>query len=176
MTRARSLLLCSLTLAGCPTDPDPQPVALLDLQDLQRVEDVTRDAFAEQRPADATCDDTGWFVDPFVGVLEVRTELCDYVTLAGPTLEPLAPGDVITIDAYHDVLSASEPGTGYIGVALGGEVVWEWQTPIPSDPTEIHESFTVTTGLPAGADLQVHVHNHGPNSWELRAVMVTHVE
>jgi hypothetical protein len=33
--------------------------------------------------------------------------------------------------------------------------------------------FTAPRDLPIGASVQVHVHNHGPNTWELVGVQVT---
>jgi hypothetical protein len=62
-----------------------------------RVTDASIDAFADQRPPDAVCDDTGWYFDPQLMMVEVKTGLCDYLTLSQPTLEPLEPGDVIEV-------------------------------------------------------------------------------
>ncbi len=170
----RLLALLALLASGCPDDDEPaEPVALVEPGAWTRVEDPTLDAFAALRPDDAVCNDSGWFVDPFTGVLEVQTELCDYVTLEQPTLAAIAAGDAITVRAYHDVLSADTPATGYVGLALDGEIVWTYEVAIPSDPVDIEQTFTAPRDLPIGASVQVHVHNHGPNTWELVGVQVT---
>lgn len=165
-------------LLGCPSEPtpeDPTPVRLAEAEGWVRVTDPAVDLFADQRPANAVCDDAGYFVDPFAQSLEIETDLCDYLTVRQPSLEPLNPGDVVTIQAFHDVLTAPEPAEGYLGLAIGGELEWAFTVPIPSDVGVIEEEFTIDRALPAGTELQFHVHNHGPNTWELVAVMVTPV-
>jgi hypothetical protein len=162
--------------SGCPPEPppvDPTPMRLADVESWVRVTDPGIDVFADQRPADASCDDAGYFYDPFAQSLEIETELCNYLTVAQPSLAPLNPGDVVTIHAFHDVLTAPEAAEGYLGLAIGGELEWEFHVAIPSDVGVIEEEFTIDRALPAGTDLQFHVHNHGPNTWELIAIMVT---
>lgn len=182
--RDHGLLLGALLLSGCPGgDPnqpeesddstDPEPVALVEYDAWERVTDPTVDVFADQRPADAVCEDSGWFPDPIAQTLEIQTELCDYVTLRQPTLAAIEPGDVVTVFGYHDLLTAPEPAQGYLGIAIDGEIEWALEVPIPSDAASFEQSFTTERSLPAGADLQFHVHNHGPNTWELLAVLVT---
>lgn len=163
-------------LGACPVEPEPKPpesLSLIELDAWQRVGDPAVDVFADQRPPEALCDDTGYVVDPLRQVFEVQTEVCDYLTVSQPTLEPLAPGDVVTVQAYHDMLTAPEPAEGYIGLALDGEIEWEYVVAIPADAAIIEQEFTIDRALPVGTDLQMHVHNHGPNTWELVDVRVT---
>jgi hypothetical protein len=176
-------LLVALLLSACPSEPnepddptDPEPVALINSDAWVRVTDASADAFADQRPADAVCDDAGYFYDPLAQTLEVQTEVCDYLTLRQPTLAPIEPGDVVTVFAYHDLLTAPEPAQGYLGLAFGGELEWALEVPIPGDAASIEEHFTVDRSIPAGTELQFHVHNHGPNTWELLAILVTAAE
>jgi hypothetical protein len=175
-------LLGALLLSGCPVDPpadgeddssEPEPVRLVEYDGWERVTDPSVDVFADQRPADAVCDDAGWFADPIAQTLEVQTELCDYVTLRQDTLAPLEPGDVVTVFAFHDLLTAPEPAQGYLGIAIDGVIEWEHEVPIPGDAASIEQSFTIDRSLPAGTELQYHLHNHGPNTWELLAVLAT---
>ena len=168
-----------LVLAGCPEpepQPDPTPVPLVIADDWMRVIDPTLDVFADQRPPDAVCEDFGWGVDPFYQALEVQTDICDYATLSQPSLEPLEPGDVVDIVAIHGTLTAETPSEGYMGLAIDGELMWEFTAAIPGDAAPIEESFTVDRSFPLGSDVQFHVHNHGPNTWALVSVMVTHAQ
>lgn len=174
--RPGALLLAIALLGGCPVEPEPEPpdsVSLIDLDDWQRVGDPAGDVFADQRPADAVCDDAGYVVDPLRQVFEIQTEVCDYLTVSQPTLEPLAPGDVVTVLAYHDMLTAPEPAEGYLGLALDGQIEWEYMVAIPASAATIEQQFTIDRALPVGTELQMHVHNHGPNTWELVDVLVT---
>lgn len=177
LTLARLLPVAALlVLPACPSEPDPdppEPVPLLRAEDWTRVSDPGADRFADMRPADAVCDDAGWYVDPFRQSLEVETEVCDYLTLRQDTLEALAPGDVVTVRGFHDQLTSADPAQGYLGLAIDGELVWELSVDIPGDAAEIDESFTIEGEFGAGSEVQFHVHNHGPNTWELVAVTVT---
>jgi hypothetical protein len=175
----RTLLLLAVLLSGCPSNPpsdedpvDPGPFKLAEYDGWVRVTDPTQDLFADQRPADAVCDDAGVSADPLVLTLEIQTDVCDYPTFRQPTLVPLAPGDVVTVFAIHGTLTAPEPAQGYLGLAVGGEIEWEHQVPIPSDADVIEQQFTIDRSIPAGTEMQFHVHNHGPNTWELAAILV----
>ncbi|KIG14423.1 hypothetical protein DB30_06766 [Enhygromyxa salina] len=167
-----------LTLAGCPDEPtppgpDPDPVALVSADAWARITDPSADAFADQRPADAACDDAGWFVDPFAQSIEIETDVCNYLTLSQTILRELGPNDLVTVSGYHDDLSAPEPALGYLGLALDGELVWEFEVPIPAAAAVFKQSFSVGHSVPPNAEIQLHVHNHGPNTWEVIAVQVT---
>jgi hypothetical protein len=170
-------VMVALALAGCTERPepfDPTPVPLADMNAWVRVTDASHDVFADQRPPEAVCDDTGWYFEPMLMSLEVLTGLCDYVTLSQPTLEPLEPGDVIDILGLHGALWAAEPAEGYMAIAIDGVIVWELTVSIPNDAAVIDEQFTVDRSVPLGSDMQFHVHNHGLNSWDLTEVMITH--
>ncbi|PRQ01094.1 hypothetical protein ENSA5_27760 [Enhygromyxa salina] len=173
----QALVASAVVLCGCPAEPTPEPerepFALARVDGWARVIDPSVDLFADQRPADAVCDDAGWYLDPFKQTLEIETELCNYLTLRQATLEALVPGDVVNVLAFHDVLTAPDPGEGYLALSIDGEIEWEFHAPIPSDAAEIDETFTIDRAVPAGSEMQLHVHNHGPNSWELVALMVT---
>lgn len=169
--------LAALFLAGlgCPEDPpeDPTPVRLAAADAWVRISDPAVDVFAAMRPPEATCDESGLFVDPFTQTFEISTDLCDYVTVRQPSLVALDPGDVVSIHAFHYELSAPRPAEGYMALAIDGEVVWEVTVAIPAAPGPLSGQVTIDRALPAGADLQFHVHNHGANTWELVSVMPT---
>jgi hypothetical protein len=168
-----------VVLAGCPDPepiPDPEPVPVVNADYWVRVVDASLDVFADQRPPDAVCDDTGWGIDIFQQSIEVYTDVCDYPTLSQPSLEPIEPGDVVNVLAFHYTLTAPEPSEGYMAIAIDGEIVWEVTAAIPSDAEVFDQSFTAERSFPLGSEVQFHVHNHGPNTWELVSVMVTHAQ
>ena len=161
---------------GCAEDPpaeDPTPVPLAAADAWVRVTDPAADAFASMRPEGTTCDEAGVFLDPFTLSLEINTDLCDYATVEQPITRALAPGDVVNIQAFHYELTAPDPAEGYLGLAIDGVIVWEGSAPIPSAPGPISGEVALERAFPAGAALQWHVHNHGPNTWELLSLMVT---
>lgn len=149
------------------------PVRLAAPDDWVRVTQPERDVFAAMRPPGTTCDDSGYQVDPFTQSFEVQTGLCDYLTVRQPTLQPLAPGDVVSIRAFNYELSAPAPSEGYLGFAIDGVIEWEARVPIPGAAGPLSTDITFDRTLPAGTEMQLHVHNHGENSWELLSVMVT---
>ena len=173
--RSRIALLFLASL-GCPEEPPPVdvvPVRLAKPEGWVRVLPPATDVFAAMRPPDATCDDVGYRVDPLVQSFEVQTGVCDYLTVRQPTLEPLEPGDVVSVRAFHYDLVAPTPSEGYLGFALDGVIVWEVREPIPGPPSPLNEDIVIDRALPAGAEMQLHIHNHGENTWELLSVMVT---
>ncbi len=158
--------------AACPADDaEPEipagPVTVATITGWVRVTDTGVDAFAAFRPAEVPCDETGVGVEPLGLSFEIKTGLCDYATVAQPTIEPLQPGDVLGVRVWHDVLDAPAPATGYVGLAIEGEIVWHATAPIPSGVGVINGEVTIDRELPAGTELQYHVHNHGINSWNL---------
>jgi hypothetical protein len=172
-------LALALALAGCPAPPAPpdsEPVPLVIPDGWTRVTDASLDRFADLRPADAICDDAGWNYDPLYRSLAVGTDVCDYPTFSQPTLEPLEPGDVVEIIGLHGPLTAAQPTEGYLAIAIDGEIVWELTVPIPADAAVIEGQFTVEQSFPLGSEVQYHLHNHGPNGWDLIDVLVTHAQ
>ncbi|MCA9691843.1 MAG: hypothetical protein KC636_19720 [Myxococcales bacterium] len=163
------LALCAL---GCNDARVKEPTRLANADQWARVTDPASDLFAAMRPADATCDASGVYVDPTTMGLEIDTGLCDYVTLAQPTTVELIAGDIVEIVVYHDVLMALTPDAeGYVGLAIDGEVIWEMTVPIPRGPETLSEEIEIERDIPAGATMQLHVHNHGANTWELQSLM-----
>lgn len=159
-------------LPGCASDGDPPPidpgpVTIATITEWTRVADPTTDVFAAMRPPNTPCDETGFGLDPLGAAFEVNTGLCDYLTVAQPTLAPLDDGDVIAIRIWHEELRAPTPGQGYVGMALGGEMLWEITVAIPADYDAINADVAIDRDVPAGTELQYHVHNHGFNSWHL---------
>lgn len=115
------------------------------------------------RPAD--CPPSTWGAED--GRLEVQTGACAQAWLTQPLLEDLAPGDVITVASWHQGLDAAEPGEGHLAVVVDGVRWWEVWAPIPSEPEVFEAELRVEVAVPAGAEVGVHLHNHGYNSWSV---------
>lgn len=166
---------------GCPADdappPDePLPVRLARVDQWTRVTDAEIDLFDEGRPEGLVCDEVmGYGLEDFGAdlVFEVQTDLCDWFTGTQPTIEPIAPGDTVSIRVWHYELVAEVDAEAYVALAIGDTVVWEETMPIPSEAALVEAEVEMTRALPAGTPMQFHVHNHGPNSWELFDVMIT---
>jgi hypothetical protein len=165
---------------GCPEgDPPPEeplPVRLARVDQWVRVTDADTDLFAAGRPEGLTCDEVmGYGLEDFGPdvVFEVMTDLCDWFTGEQPTLEPISPGDTVTVKVWHYDLVAEMDTEAYVAIAIGGQIEWEATIPIPSTGNLLEADIVMDRELPAGTPIQFHVHNHGPNSWELFDVMVT---
>ncbi|MEZ4384950.1 MAG: hypothetical protein R3A79_26710 [Nannocystaceae bacterium] len=139
-----------------------------------RVVDEADDRFADMRPATATCDEAGFYLDPLTRAFEVDTGLCDYLTIEQPAGEALSAGDVVRIAIAHGDLTAPTPSEGYVGLAFDDEIVWEYATPIPAPADTFEAEFEVRRDVALGGAIQVHVHNHGANTWELTSLKVAH--
>lgn len=168
-TRGCAALLVLLACPAAEPEPvDPEPFVIATIDGWVRVTDPAADVFAAMRPADAPpCDETGYGLEQLGLSFEILTGLCDYLTVAQPIIEPLSPGDVVTIRMWHDELQAPTPTEGYAGVALNGVIGWETTVPIPSPYGTMGGEFTVGHDVAAGTMMQYHVHNHGINSWNL---------
>ncbi len=163
-----AVLLLSACPAPEPEPVDPEPFVIATIDGWVRVTDPAADVFAAMRPVDAPpCDETGYGLEQLGLSFEIKTGLCDYLTVAQPIVEPLTAGDVVTIRMWHDELQAPMPTEGYAGVALNGVLGWETTVPIPSPYGTMGGEFTVGHDVAAGTTMQYHVHNHGINSWNL---------
>lgn len=165
-------LVAAVCVLGCAEERIKEPARLADVDQWMRVTDPAMDLFAAMRPADATCDETGLYIDPTTLGFEIDTGLCDYVTLTQPTRVELLAGDIVELIVYHDVLMAPTPDAeGYVGLAIDGEILWETTVSIPRNPDKLSPEIVLERDIPAGAEIQIHVHNHGANTWELQSLM-----
>lgn len=163
------MLATSLCTLGCPSTPSEprESVVVARFTAWQRVTDPTRDAFAAMRPPNTPCDPTGVGIEQLGLSFEIKTGLCDYATVAQPMAAALEAGDVLGIRIWHDVLQAPMDTEGFIGLAIDGELVWHETVPIPSDYGTVNADIEIDDDLAEGTDLQIHIHNHGVNSWNL---------
>ncbi len=152
--------------AGCDDGADPcvpgPPVTLATVEAWQ-VASAAADPFADHRPAAPHCPDYALRLETHS--LEVDTAACDYVTLVQPLAAAVAPCDHIELDLAHLLLRADGPATAHLAVAVGGQVLWSLDIPIPAPQAVYSLDLALPEGAAAGTPIAVHLHNHGENSW-----------
>ena len=57
-----------------------------------------------------------------------------------------------------------------VAVAIGEEVVWSTSPPIPTAAGYFSEDITVESDHPRGTPVVVHLHNHGQNTYGVKAL------
>lgn len=128
------------------------------------------DPFADHRPQYVQCE-LGWDVE--TGIFEVSTELCLYGAFVQRSLAPIHAGDELEIVMLYDALYSEEgDATAHLGVAIGSEIAWETELPIPSEAGQIRQTWTASADLEVGSPVHFHVHNHGTNNYRLVGLTV----
>ena len=112
-----------------------------------------------------TCDPSGVLVED--GLLEVRTGDCAYAVVRQASLAEVGAGDRLELLVYHSALTADEEGEGHVALAVEGELVWEKTVAIPSTSQVYATEWTAEAAVEVGADVVLHLHNHGSNAWNL---------
>jgi hypothetical protein len=100
-------------------------------------------------------------------VLEVRTEVCDWITLEQPLLRDVFEGDEIQIRTFHFPLTAPSGGEARIGLTLGDQMIFDERVPIPSPSGPINGTWIATEDFQAGTPMLYHVDNDGDNTYLL---------
>jgi len=120
-------------------------------------------------PAEVCEEDLSYRAEELGGefVFAVETEFCSYVTVEQPTRLELRAGDSVKVRFYHAPLTGPPDAMAHIGLALGDQLVWSRDIPIPAGNQFISETLTLTQDLPAGTPVLFHVDNHGDNEYAL---------
>ena len=168
----RQIVLCIAALSGACEPELAEPDDVPTFGDAERlvfgedfVEANADDPFAEHRPADVRCNPAAWRSE--TGALELDSGLCNYFTLAAPTLVAVEPGDRIGIRAFHDDLAAGEPAVAHLALFVDGHGIWDQEVSIPSPPTPYSLDVIADFAAPAGSPVALHLHNHGVNNYRL---------
>lgn len=164
-----------LLVVGGACDPEPTPLPpreVVSLVDPDGWEPVPADAdvFAERIVPGGQCPaGEGHYPEDFAGQpsYKIDTTFCDGITLAQPTTVDLRPDEVVAIKIYHFSLVAPTPAVATLGLAVDGQRLWEHEVPIPSEASLIEAHAAVPAAIEAGAQLQLHLDNHGTNNWVL---------
>ncbi|MEO0603541.1 MAG: hypothetical protein AAF211_19030 [Myxococcota bacterium] len=146
----------------------PRPEAILVQMDAWRTATAANDLFPEHRTNPVDCPLATVTVED--GALEVDTGLCDYVLLEQPLLADVRAGEAVEIVFWHNELAALEPAEAHVAFGVAGEVWLDRTLPIPSLAGAYADVVEVPVDTPAGAGLQLHLHNHGANTWNVLRV------
>ena len=144
-----------------------QGVSLVNHQDWVPVA-AADDPLAAHQPGVVDCPVSAWGLEN--GALEVETGVCNYLSLAQPSLVGVAKGDSLRLVLWHQQLRYEEPARAHVALALAGEVLWQETVAIPNDGGFYDVELTAPADIPEGSTVNFHLHNHGYNSWTLLAV------
>jgi len=117
------------------------------------------------------CDETAYFTEligPDAGsVFEVDTEICNYVTLEQASLAAIPKGASLELTLWHYSLRSLESAVAVAEVRVGGQQVWHQELAIPSEAQSYESVWRPAREVPAGTPVQLHIRNHGTNTWRL---------
>lgn len=155
--------------AASDAAPSPREEALLSVGPWERIP-AADDPWLAWRPADDACPRHVPRVEE--NLIEFDTGACPAWSVRRASLAAVDAGDTVRLVAWHSVLLSSAAGTGHFEVHLDGDPLIAWETPIPA-PLEF---FTVEAiaprDYPAGVPVDLHVRNHGANTWHLSDLRV----
>gem|GEM_PF-2119904 len=115
------------------------------------------------------CDSKGLGYEFFGGedTFEIRTGLCNCVTIRQPSLVSIRKGGTIQVRIWHFKLTAPAPGKAYLSLSFGQDKVWEGSVLIPSKSGLLAPDWKSKKAYPAGTPVFFHLHNHGENFWSI---------
>ena len=166
------LLVCGVLacgVVGCGAEPvAPAPAAVREVIDGTRWQAIPRDKdpFVSAMPAAVTtCVSSGVTVED--AMLEMDTGICGFISATTPLTTPVAKGERVKITLWHLPLYADPPAMGVMRIHIGGAEVWRLDVAIPHQEQVYEPELKAQAAWPAGTAVDVHVHNHGSNSWKV---------
>lgn len=148
-----------LAWGGCM--PEPWVLSPYDWVDVPAADDP----WPSHRPTVVQCPAAARRVE--LDAYEVETGVCSYVAVAQRREAP-ARGHVRGL-LWHEGLDAPEAAEAHVALLGDGDVIWEAWVAIPDAP-RLYELDVAVPG--AVAEIQLHLHNHGFNTWNLADVEV----
>ena len=100
------------------------------------------------------------------------TPLCNWITLAQPSLRAIRAGDEVEIRVYHWPLNSPVGGEARIALSVGDELAFEQLILIPQVFQFYTGTWTATKDFPVGTTVLFHVDNHGANEYGLVEINV----
>jgi hypothetical protein len=158
--------------AAPDAEPPPEPGALIN-NALWRVVEWGEDPFSEGPSLPCPVESAG---DESLGgefVYAIRTERCPSLSVWQASRRAVLAGDTIRVRAYHFPLTAPENATAQLVLRLGEREIFRRALPIPSDASELEDTWTADDDYPVGTPILFHVQNHGANEYALIAIDVS---
>jgi hypothetical protein len=157
-------------LGGCrPIAPrERAPVALVRHPSWELVPE-SQDIFLALRPDDWFCDPTSFRFEILSGQpsVEVKSELCNYLTIRQGIREPVRQGDELYVSLWHFQLTIPSGALVYLAASANGCILWEAQRRIPTSAALLEARFPAPFPMPDGTPVYFHVQNHGANTYHL---------
>ncbi len=126
------------------------------------------DPLVEHRPATVTCPLGAWLLEP--QGLEISTQTCNYASFGQPSRVEVVPGARIVGSLYHFDLIAAEPATAHVALTIADVLIWEQEIAIPGPANAFTIDVPASFAAPVGAAVNLHLHNHGQNTWTFGAL------
>jgi hypothetical protein len=168
----------SLALEADSGAPDAavlaEPVELVDLGDFTEMDEAA-DPFAAMAPGHLPCTPPAFVLeqDPAgSSTLEVRTDVCNFLTLQQPARVPIRRGDTLRLLLWHNTLASLESAQAYAAVSIAGAIVWSVDVAIPSAAVSYTPTWRASKNIPEGSLVLLHIHNHGANAWRFGELTV----
>lgn len=150
--------------AGCQVSDPPELVSLIDHAAWEPAP-ARADPLIDHRPPVVDCGLAGWYVQG--EELEIDTNFCNYAALRQPSLVAIDTCTPLRLELYHFDLLAPEPAQAHVAMLIDGQIVWEKLIEIPGKAAVYEEEFISPIAAPVGAEVMLHLHNHGQNTWTL---------
>jgi hypothetical protein len=180
---------CAASGGSLAPDPDPDsgtadaavlaaPVELVDLGDFTEMDEAA-DPFAPMVPGHLPCTPPAFVIeqDPAgSSTLEVRTDVCNFLTLQQPAQVPIRRGDSLRLLLWHNTLETLESAQAYAAISIDGAVVWSVDVAIPSAAVSYTPTWRASKNVPEGSPVLLHIHNHGANAWRFGGLSVQTTE
>ena len=98
-----------------------------------------------------------------------RIPLCNWLTLAQPSLRPIRAGDQVEVRTFHSKLTAPVPnGEARMTFVVGDRIALDHSVAIPAADSQFPDAtWTADKDYPEGTTLLFHVDNHGSNEYML---------
>ncbi len=98
-----------------------------------------------------------------------RIPLCNWITLAQPSLRPIRAGDQVEVRTFHSKLTAPAPnGQARMTFVVGDQIAFDYSVAIPQAESQFPDGrWTADRDYPEGTTLLFHVDNHGSNEYML---------
>jgi hypothetical protein len=170
-------LACATPSAEEETNADSEsgeggePGSLIDHPKWQVI-DAADDPLADHRPEMIDCGVAGWLIEENLltgtNTLEVRTNDCNYLAVAQPSVVALEQGQLVHVIFYHFDLVAPEPALAHVAILVDGQLLWEQEIAVPGDAAVYDVEFPSPISAELGSQVVFHLHNHGQNTWVLQ--------